>query len=93
MAQDIHNCPHCDVPLTSWMPPEDSSWDRIAQYVCFNDECPYYVRGWQWMMERYSRRASYRHRVDPQTGKAGPLPVVSPNTHRDGIVADPEEPQ
>jgi hypothetical protein len=59
--------------------PPDSTWDAGFQLVCYNDECPYYVKGWQWMLENYAVRGSYRHRFDPRTGESGPLPVWSPS--------------
>lgn len=79
-------CPHCHTPLTRWQTPELTSWAGAEQYVCFNDDCPYYVRGWAWMEERFNVHASYRHRLDPATGETGPLPVWSAHALKDHIV-------
>jgi hypothetical protein len=72
--------------MKKWMPPEDASWDMLFQYVCFNDECPYCGKGWEWMKAKYEQKASYRHRYDPNTGQSGPLPVLSPAAQRGRII-------
>jgi len=78
-------CPHCGVRMRKWSPSPVSTWSSQVQYVCFNDECPYYVRGWDWMMENRMVKASYRHRHSPSTGRSGPLPVFSPNDYKNQI--------
>jgi hypothetical protein len=83
-------CPHCDSPMLRWANPEASSWEGEFQYVCFNDDCPYYSRGWAWMESRYNLAVSYRYRLDPVTGEHGPLPVWSPEALRNAIILDPE---
>jgi hypothetical protein len=86
VEQERPSCPYCNEPMTKWSPPEDGSWNTPYMYVCFNDDCPYYVKGWEWMWTQYARKASYRHRHDPRTGENGPLPVWSANALRGRII-------
>ncbi len=77
--------------MRKWANPQASSWDGAFQYVCFEDKCPYYERGWAWMESRYNLAVSYRFRLDPVTGQRGPLPVWSPQALRSDIISDAEE--
>ncbi len=84
-------CPHCSGKLSLWRTPMDSSWGGAEHLVCFNDECPYFRKGWKHMMDKYEVPASYRFRHDPDTGANGPLPVWSPDALRNFIVDEGEE--
>ena len=79
-------CPHCDEPLSQWAVPPDSTWHTGFQWVCFSEECPYYVKGWEHMKVNYAQKASYRYRYNPGNDEHGPLPVWSPDAHRDRII-------
>lgn len=81
-------CPYCEAKLVKWLPSHESSWGFEPQLVCFNDDCPYYQEGWDWMKTKYQQKASYRYRYNPQNGESGPLPVWSPDALKDGIVED-----
>ena len=45
------------------MPPE-SDWGVEYFMICMHDNCPYFVKGWDWMMEKYKVKASYRNKMD-----------------------------
>lgn len=84
-------CPHCGVTMKKWKIPGDSTWTEEFHWVCFNDKCTYYVKGWDWMFEKYQQAASYRCRMNPTNGVCGPLPVWSPAAHKDFILPDEDE--
>jgi hypothetical protein len=79
-------CPHCNATLQPFTLPDAGGWDSDFHLACFNDECSYYRRGWEWMRERYGVSSSYRYRVDPATGVASPIAVWSPDALKSRIV-------
>ncbi len=91
MPEDKTVCPHCGHKMNKWENPENSSWGMGYQLVCFNDECPYYVKGWEWMRTQFRQNASYRYRYNPQNDEYGPLPVWSAEALKSGIIEDEKE--
>lgn len=85
---EIPKCPHCQADLKKWTPPDGSTWTSAFQWVCFNDECGYFIRGWDHLMQTQKVKASYRHRLDPDSGNSGPLPCWSADAHKDRIQKD-----
>jgi Ogr/Delta-like zinc finger len=89
MAQEAEiRCPYCHSLLPRWANPQVTSWNGEYQYVCFNDNCAYFVRGWEWMKDKYNVTASYRYRLEPNTGECGPLPVWSYDALKSGILLE-----
>ena len=86
MSETPTTCPHCGSPLKKWLVPDGASWEEEFFYVCFNDDCPYYVQGWEVMWQQQATRASYRCRLDPDSGKFVPLPVWSADALKDDII-------
>ncbi len=79
-------CPHCSQEMKKWKVPIASTWANEFFYVCFNDECPYFVQGWEHIWEQQATKASYRCRLDPDTGEYGPIPVWSYDALKNDII-------
>jgi len=86
-------CPHCGEEMVIWeCPPVGFSdglgWGTPYLYVCFNDECPPYVKGWDSIMDSVAVRASYRCICDPLSSNRNMdcMPVFSPEGGRGSII-------
>ena len=82
-------CPHCDQKLSKWEVPDNpfcQTWDNEFMYICFNDECPYFVRGWDKMYRDTQQGMSYRLMYNPEKDRCMPIPVPSHQALRDGIM-------
>ncbi|MBZ4659791.1 MAG: hypothetical protein JG766_1714, partial [Desulfacinum sp.] len=47
--EDKTICPHCGSRMKKWRTPDFSTWSAEFFFVCFNDDCPYFTRGWNQM--------------------------------------------
>jgi len=77
------NCPYCGKETEKYdCPPfhfaDGLGWGTDFLYVCFNDDCPPYVKGKQYMVEKYGQAASYRYMVYPDTGQEDTIVAANP---------------
>ncbi len=75
-------CPHCGKEMQLWeVPPvafaDGLGWDSPYMYVCFNNDCPLYVNGWENLWENYAQHASYRCIKSPNDDIFEAMPVFS----------------
>jgi SAM-dependent methyltransferase len=82
------DCPYCEVPLKKWTVPQTpfTEWDVEFLYVCFNDQCPFLIRGWDGMVRQGNLGFSHRMTYNPVRDTCGSLPVPSLKALREGIV-------
>jgi hypothetical protein len=86
-------CKHCGTKMNKWETPltpmaGSTTWHTDFLYICFNDECTYFVKGFDWIWNNYHRTASYRYMVDPGNGQASPIPVKSAQHLKDAIIEE-----
>ncbi|UCG84208.1 MAG: methyltransferase domain-containing protein [Dehalococcoidia bacterium] len=82
-------CPYCSERLQKWQVPQTifTEWPNEYLYVCFNDNCSYFRRGWQ-AMATQGNTCSYRLMYDPITNSCGPIPVFNRTMLKDSIIKD-----
>ncbi|MFC1824324.1 class I SAM-dependent methyltransferase [Thermodesulfobacteriota bacterium] len=86
-----HNlcCPYCGEKMNKWAVPYNPfayTWDNDFMYICFNDTCPYFVRGWDCMNKQGNCSTSYRLMYNPEKDTCQPVPVPTMKALREGIV-------
>lgn len=69
-------CPHCKAVMEKF-DSRQLDWGTPFLWVCQNNECPFFKKGWEHMMENYGQLVSYRYMVEPEGGQAGALPTFS----------------
>jgi RNA polymerase subunit RPABC4/transcription elongation factor Spt4 len=93
LAQEKPLCPHCNKEMNLWETPPFSfsdglGWGAPYLFVCFDDECPLYVRGWDNIQENYAHNASYRCMCYPGQKNFECIPVFSPMGGTGQIIDD-----
>jgi len=81
-------CPYCGEKMRKWAVPENpfgQTWDNDYMYICFNDACDYYGRGWEVMHKQGNSSCSYRLMYDPVKDCCLPVPVHTPQTLKEGV--------
>jgi len=82
LAQQKPACPHCGTEMSIWEVPQINfsdglGWGVPYLFICFNDDCSLYKKGWDDIQENYGHAASYRCMSYPGTDKFEYMPVFS----------------
>lgn len=70
MIENVQYCKFCNQKMEIWeCPPlnvaDGSGWGSPYLHVCFNDECPNFIKGFE-DLKKYGRKAvSHRYYIDP----------------------------
>jgi hypothetical protein len=82
LEKEKPKCPHCKTEMSLWEVPQvvcgdGLGWGVPFLYVCFNDACSLYKKGWDDLMDQVGHRSSYRCMNYPGTETFELLPVFS----------------
>lgn len=63
---EVKICPHCKQTMSLCEAPpihvgDGLGWGSDVLFICLNDNCPLFLRGWDQIERRYGHHASYRY--------------------------------
>lgn len=87
-------CPHCNTTLSPCETPpfhigDGLGWGAEVMFVCLNDECPPFVKGWEHIEASFGHVGSYRYMRLANEAK-GEMMMVGNKMAFTGSVLDPE---
>lgn len=93
-VDDVHVCPHCEQRMSLCHAPpihvgDGLGWGSEFMFICLNDDCPLFIRGWEYIENQYGHHGSYRFMQLPDSKEAITMMVGSKDAFK-GSVVDPE---
>jgi hypothetical protein len=89
--EEKHYCPHCSGDLSLCHAPsvhvgDGLGWGSEYLYVCLNDNCPLFVKGWDYIANQYGHVGSYRYMEIPNSKETYNMMVVGKEAFTGSIV-------
>ena len=92
-VKEAPDCPHCGVKMKKCKTPtfqfaDGLGWGVPYLYVCLNDDCGPYARGWEHIRESYGKVASYRCMCYPDNGKMDTMCIFTPDGFKGQVIEE-----
>lgn len=89
--KEKHTCPHCKEELKLCHAPpvhvgDGLGWGSEYLFICLNDECPLFVKGWKYIEDQYGHVGSYRYMEIPNSKETYNMMVAGNNAFKGSIV-------
>jgi SAM-dependent methyltransferase len=88
-VRETLRCPYCEERLTKFEIAVSPfcEWPNEYMYICFNNDCPYLISGWDVMATQGNPGFSYRLMYDPTIDRCGPTPLTCSRAARTAVGA------
>lgn len=89
--EEKHYCPHCSGNLSLCHAPsvhvgDGLGWGSEYLFICLNDECPLFCKGWDYIANQYGHVGSYRYMEIPNSKETYSMMVVGREAFTGSIV-------
>lgn len=76
------DCPHCGTVMMEYeLPPFNFSdglgWGTTFLWICPNDECPIFRKGFEHTVKNYGQTSSMRSIIEPDSGAQSVIPAFT----------------
>jgi hypothetical protein len=76
LIKEAPTCPQCKAVMEK-MDARHLDWGTTFLWVCYNNDCGPFKKGWEHMMNTMGQLVSYRVMITPDTGTQGVIPAFS----------------
>lgn len=92
--EEKHVCPHCKQNMSCCEAPaihvgDGLGWGSDVLFICLNDTCPLFLKGWDHVDGQYGHHASYRYMELPGSKEGNVMMVGNKDAFKASVV-DPE---
>ena len=89
--EEKHYCPHCSGDLSLCHAPpvhvgDGLGWGSEYLFICLNDTCPLFVKGWDYIANQYGHVGSYRYMELPNSKENYTMMVVTKDAFTGSVV-------
>lgn len=89
--EEVKICPHCESKLHACEAPQihvgdGLGWGSDVLFICLNDYCSLFLKGWQHIENRYGHHASYRYMELPGSKEANVMMVGNKDAFKGSVV-------
>lgn len=89
--EEKHYCPHCSGDLVLCYAPavhvgDGLGWGSEYLFICLNDTCPLFVKGWDYIANQYGHVGSYRYMEIPNSKETYTMMVAGKDAFTGSIV-------
>ena len=74
--KEAPTCRYCNATMEK-MDARHLEWGTTFLWVCYNNECTFFKKGWDHMMKTVGQLVSYRFMITPDNGSQGVIPAFS----------------
>ncbi len=88
---EIKICPHCKTQLSCCEAPQihvgdGLGWGSDVLFICLNDYCSLFLKGWEHVGEQYGHHASYRYMELPGSKESNVMMVGNKDAFKGSLV-------
>src|SRR5512145_1505191 len=89
--EEKHCCPHCSGDLSLCHAPavhvgDGLGWGSEYLFICLNDNCPLFIKGWDYIANQYGHVGSYRYMEIPNSKETYNMMVVGKEAFTGSII-------
>ncbi len=88
---EVKTCPHCKQTMSLCESPpihvgDGLGWGSDVLFICLNDACPLFLKGWEQIEHQYGHHASYRYMEVPGSPEGNCMMVGNSDAFKACIV-------